>query len=90
MIQKRKKLANKVREIAQLEDIPNIGPAVAADLRQLGITSPGDLPGRENRPNSLDQYRSVNVGKMPFFVTIGIVEMFTSDTVAVGDSTTIM
>jgi Pathogenicity locus len=47
MIQQRKKLAKKVREIAQLEDIPNIGPAVAADLRQLGITTPGELPGRD-------------------------------------------
>jgi len=34
-------------DIARLEDIPNIGPAVAADLRQLGITSPGELSGRE-------------------------------------------
>ena len=32
--------------IARLEDIPNVGPAVAADLRQLGITSPGELAGR--------------------------------------------
>jgi len=36
-----------VRDIARLEDIPNIGPAVAADLRQLGITSPADLRGRD-------------------------------------------
>ena len=34
-------------EIAQLEEIPNIGPAIAADLRQLGITTPDDLPGRD-------------------------------------------
>src|ERR1019366_577684 len=34
-------------DIAHLEDIPNIGPAVAADLRQLGITTPGDLLGRD-------------------------------------------
>src|SRR6266852_4545179 len=33
--------------IARLEDIPNVGPAVAADLRRLGITSPGDLLGRD-------------------------------------------
>jgi Pathogenicity locus len=32
-------------ELAHLEDIPNIGPAIAADLRQLGITTPADLPG---------------------------------------------
>jgi hypothetical protein len=34
-------------DVARLEDIPNVGPAIAADLRQLGITSPGDLPGRD-------------------------------------------
>ena len=46
VIQNRTKPAKEVREIAHLEDIPNIGPAVAADLRQLGITTPDDLPGR--------------------------------------------
>ena len=35
------------REVARLEDVPNVGPAVAADLRQLGITAPGELPGRD-------------------------------------------
>ncbi len=34
-------------DIARLEDIPNVGPAVASDLRQLGITSPGELLGRD-------------------------------------------
>ena len=34
-------------DVASLEDIPNVGPAVAADLRQLGITSPGELSGRD-------------------------------------------
>ena len=34
-------------DIASLEDIPNVGPAVAADLRQLGIKSPGELSGRD-------------------------------------------
>lgn len=33
--------------IVRLEDIPNIGPAVAADLRLLGITSPADLLERD-------------------------------------------
>src|SRR5690348_16421568 len=33
-------------DIARLEDIPNVGP-VAADLRQLGIRSPGELSGRD-------------------------------------------
>ena len=47
MIQQSNKPAREVREIAHLEDIPNIGPAIAADLRQLGITTPNDLPGRD-------------------------------------------
>ncbi len=34
-------------DLARLEDIPNVGPAVAADLRQLGIKSPGELSGRD-------------------------------------------
>ena len=47
MVLQRKKPAKAVRQIARLEDIPNVGPAVAGDLRQLGITTPGDLPGRD-------------------------------------------
>jgi len=35
------------QDVARLEDIPNVGPAVAADLRRLGITSPAELPGRD-------------------------------------------
>ena len=35
------------REVARLEDIPNVGPAIAADFRRLGITSPAELPGRD-------------------------------------------
>jgi hypothetical protein len=38
---------SKSRDVARLEDIPNIGPAVASDLRKLGITMPGDLLGRD-------------------------------------------
>ena len=34
-------------DIPRLEDIPNVGFAVAADLRRLGITSPGQLSGRD-------------------------------------------
>jgi predicted GIY-YIG superfamily endonuclease len=47
MAQQKKKPAKKVREVARLEDIPNVGPAVAADLRQLGIATPAGLPGRD-------------------------------------------
>ncbi len=41
------KKANGNRGVARLEDIPNIGPAIAADLHQLGIASPSDLMGRD-------------------------------------------
>jgi hypothetical protein len=34
-------------DVTHLEDIPNIGSAIAADLRQLGITLPVELPGRD-------------------------------------------
>jgi hypothetical protein len=34
-------------KIAHVEDIPNIGPSIAADLRQLGITTPAELLGRD-------------------------------------------
>ena len=43
----RNKPAKGVRQVARLEDVPNVGPAVAADLLQLGITAPGELPGRD-------------------------------------------
>src|ERR1700675_2921435 len=46
MIKKAAKKTNG-RDFSRLEDIPNIGPAIAADLRQLGITTPADLPGRD-------------------------------------------
>jgi hypothetical protein len=39
--------ANGRRDVSRLEEIPNIGPAIAADLRQLGITLPTDLVGRD-------------------------------------------
>lgn len=34
-------------ELTRLEDIPNVGPAIAADLRRLAIKMPADLPGRD-------------------------------------------
>jgi hypothetical protein len=44
----KQRAARKARtDVARLEDIPNVGPAVAADLRRLGITSPEALPGRD-------------------------------------------
>jgi hypothetical protein len=34
-------------DVARLEDIPNVGPSIAGDLRQIGVATPGDLPGRD-------------------------------------------
>jgi hypothetical protein len=47
MVKQRKRPTKSVRQIARLEDIPNVGRAVAGDLRRLGITSPAELPGRD-------------------------------------------
>lgn len=33
--------------LARLEDLPNVGPATAADLRRIGIRTPHDLCGRD-------------------------------------------
>ncbi|MEW5769493.1 MAG: helix-hairpin-helix domain-containing protein [Pseudomonadota bacterium] len=33
--------------LTRLEDLPNIGPAMARDLRLLGIQRPADLAGRD-------------------------------------------
>jgi hypothetical protein len=41
------RLSTSRAELARLEDIPNVGPAVAGDLRQLGITTPSELQGRD-------------------------------------------
>ena len=34
-------------DITQLQQIPNVGPSIAADLRRIGITVPHDLVGRD-------------------------------------------
>lgn len=38
---------NDRNEITNLEQIPNVGPAIAADLRLIGVAGPGDLLGRD-------------------------------------------
>jgi len=45
----RRSKASRAEEVTQLADIPNIGPALAADLRLLGINDPRRLA-------SLDPY----------------------------------
>ena len=34
-------------EITELQQIPNIGPSIAADLRRIGVSSPQDLLGKD-------------------------------------------
>jgi hypothetical protein len=41
------RLTDSRSEFTALEQLPNVGPAVAADLRVLGIMSPADLGGRD-------------------------------------------
>jgi len=36
-----------VRRDSTLEDLPNVGPAVAADFRRVGIRAPQDLRSRD-------------------------------------------
>ena len=47
MVRPKKKPARGNRDVSRLEDIPNVGPAIAADLRRMGITTPAELPGRD-------------------------------------------
>jgi len=44
---KRKSAKPGTRVVMRLEEIPNVGPSIAADLRQLGITSPDELRGSD-------------------------------------------
>lgn len=39
--------AKTAAQATRLEQIPNIGPRIAADFRLLGIQAPGDLKGKD-------------------------------------------
>ncbi len=56
------KKARRAEEALTLEAIPNVGPAVAADLRQLGIRVPADLAGLD--PYVLYQQLCNQTGKI--------------------------
>ena len=51
----RRPTPNAERRTPRLEDLPNVGPSVAGDLRRLGITAPSQLRGR----NPLAMYRTL-------------------------------
>ena len=48
-------------QLEKLTDLPNIGPAIAADLRLLGVNKPDDLAGRS--PFELYDMLSSSKGK---------------------------
>jgi hypothetical protein len=50
-------------ECQRLEQLPNIGPALAADLRLLGVRHPGELRARD--PFVLYQALCAKTGKRP-------------------------
>jgi len=56
------KKAKTVAAAIELEAIPNIGPVVARDLRQLGIHTPADLRGQD--PYILYQQLCAQTGVM--------------------------
>ncbi len=39
--------ATHIAQAARFEDLPNVGPATALDLRRLGLAQPADLAGRD-------------------------------------------
>jgi hypothetical protein len=39
--------ANRIADCSALEQIPNIGPSIASDLRLIGIRRPADLSGQD-------------------------------------------
>lgn len=49
------------RRLDDLEDIPYVGPAIAADLRMVGIQRPADLAGRD--PYALYEQLNADTGR---------------------------
>jgi Pathogenicity locus len=59
-------------DVISLEDIPNVGPATADDLRLLGIVSPGDLVGRDPYAMYDDLCRCTRVRHDPCVIDVFI------------------
>lgn len=53
--------ARTIAECQQLEQLPNIGPSIAADLRLIGVQHPADLPAQD--PYTLYQQLCAATGK---------------------------
>lgn len=43
----RRPKAQRLQDAARFEDLPNVGPATAGDLRLLGLRQPADLRGQD-------------------------------------------
>ena len=57
-------------EITELQQIRNIGPSIAADLRRIGVSSPHDLLGkarmqRTNPGFSMTRWEARLIGSLP-------------------------
>ena len=52
-------------DITDLENIPNVGPAIAGDLRLIGVSSPEDLLGRDPYKMYYDLCRVASVRHNP-------------------------
>lgn len=48
-------------ELARLEDLPNVGPAIAAKLRRVGVEAPADLVGLD--PYTLFDELTIRTGE---------------------------
>ena len=55
--------AKSADECERLEQLPNIGPALAADLRRIGIERPADLRGQD----AYALYRELYAALRPVF-----------------------
>lgn len=62
----RKNMKNPNREtVSQLEALPNLGKAISSDLRQIGISKPQDLVGKD----PFDLYNDLCIKKVSMSIT---------------------
>jgi len=47
MVNRGRNLAKRAKEVARLEDVPNVGRSIAGDLRLLGVATPVELRGKD-------------------------------------------
>jgi hypothetical protein len=58
--------------INDLEDIPNVGPAIAANLRLIGVKSPEDLLGKDPYKMYNDLCQTTGVRQDPCVIDVFI------------------